>query len=112
MDIQLLLSDKTLAVSFMCIGAVILCVVAVKVMQKIGLEKVRKTVYRGFVQAEHYFKHGENTQKFEYVVGLAKNAIPAPFNMFITEKLLRNIIQLWFDLCKDLLNDGRLNGQK
>ena len=81
----------------------------VKSMQAIGMEKVRKFVYQLFVEAENAFQHGDNTQKFEYVVNLAKSAVPTPFNLFITEKSIRKVIQLWFDLCKDLLDDGRIN---
>ena len=83
------------------------CYIAIKIMQTIGMEKVRKTVYDGFVLAENQFNHGENAEKFNYVVELAKKAVPAPFNVFITESLLRKMVQLWFDLCKNLLDDGR-----
>lgn len=83
------------------------CYIAVKVMQTIGMEKVRKTVYDGFVIAENKFNQGENTEKFNYVVELARKAVPAPFNMFITESLVRKMVQLWFNLCKNLLDDGR-----
>ena len=82
----------------------------VKIMQTIGMEKVRAYVYKLFVEAEHEFKHGENEEKFNYVVLFTKSAIPSPFNLFITEKSVRKVIQLWFNLCKDLLDDGKLNG--
>ena len=86
------------------------CIIAVKVMQSVGMEKVRKTVYNAFILAENSFRHGENQEKFEYVVNAAKKAIPTPYNLFITEAALRKVIQLWFTLCKDLLDDGRMNG--
>lgn len=81
-----------------------------KVMQKIGLAKIRKIVYAGFVEAEKMFQHGDNKEKFEYVINLARSAVPMPFSLFITESLLRKVVQLWFDLVKDLLDDGKLNG--
>lgn len=84
----------------------------VKRMQELGLEKIRKSVYEGFLYAEHIFKKGDNKAKFNYVVEVAKNALPTPFNAFITEKLLREVIQLWFDLVKDLLDDGKVNRSK
>ena len=68
------------------------------------------TRYKAFLHAEHSFQHGDNDEKFEYVVNVAKKAIPAPYNLFITETLLMDMIQLWFDLIKDLLDDGKLNG--
>ena len=93
-----------------CIFTAFICFITVKILQSIGMEKVRKTVYTAFVDAENRFKKGDNRTKFEYVVGIAKKSIPAPFNLFITETLLRNMVQLWFDLCKDLLDDGKVNG--
>jgi len=81
----------------------------VKEMQRLGLERIRKIVYQGFVAAENRFKHGDNERKFEYVVALARENIPAPFNVFISVKLLKAVVQAWFDLVKDLLDDGRIN---
>lgn len=86
------------------------CLFLVRLMQSIGLSRVRETVYKAFLHAEHRFLHSESDLKFEYVVSVAKKAIPAPYNLFITETLLRDVIQLWFDLIKDLLDDGKLNG--
>lgn len=103
-------SNPVIAIIFIvliCIGLVFL---AIKKLQSVGLEKIRATVYDGFVKAEHTFNHGDNTQKFEYVVNLARSHLPAPFNLFITESLLRKVIQMWFDLVKDLLDDGKING--
>ena len=82
----------------------------VKLMQTIGMEKVREYVYKLFIEAEHEFKHGQNEEKFNYVILYAKSAVPTPFNLFISEKSVRKVIQLWFNLCKDLLDDGKLNG--
>lgn len=105
-----LIENPVVAVILMVLVAIFAIFLFVKAMQSIGLEKVRAIVYNGFVEAEHEFQHGENEQKFDYVVQLARSAIPSPFDMFITESLLRKVIQLWFDLCKDLLDDGKLNG--
>ena len=91
-------------------GIVLAVFLLVKAVQKIGLEKIRGYVYKLFVAAEHEFKYGENTEKFEYVINLARAAIPMPFSLFITESLLRKVVQAWFDLTKDLLDDGKLNG--
>lgn len=94
------------------IGLILAVFLLVKLVQKIGLEKIRLTVYNLFIEAENSFKSGEGAEKMEYVVNIAKSTVPAPFNLFITENLLRNVIQSWFDLIKDLLDDGRLNGGK
>lgn len=90
--------------------AFVICYVAVKTMQRIGFDKIRKEVYKAFVVAENRFQHGENDAKFCYVVNVAKEVIPSPFDLFITEQLLKEMIQLWFDMCKDLLDDGKMNG--
>ena len=105
-----LIENPKFAIILIAVMVIALIFLAVKFLQKIGLEKVRAVVYKGFVLAEHAFNHGENEQKFEYVVQLARSSIPIPFNLLITESLLRKVIQLWFDLCKDLLDDGKVNG--
>jgi len=92
------------------IGLAIAVFLIVKYVRHVGLESIRERVYKAFVDAEHEFQYGDNTAKFEYVINIAKSAIPVPFNLFITESLLRKVVQAWFDLVKDLLDDGKLNG--
>lgn len=99
-----------LAYLFLFLVVVLAIVILVKAMQTIGMEKIRGYVYQLFIEAEHAFEQGENSQKFEYVIQLARSHLPMPFSLFITETLLRKVVQLWFDLCKDLLDDGRVNG--
>ena len=106
---QFLVDNPVLAIIFLILVVAVVVFLAVKAIQNIGLEKVRKVVYDGFIKAEHEFLQGENQEKFDYVVDLAKRSIPMPFSLFITDKLLRQVIQLWFDLIKDLLDDGKLN---
>ena len=106
---EYLVENPTVAMVFVAIAAVVAIFLLVKAMQTIGMERVRGYVYKLFVIAEHEFQYGDNTEKFEYVVNLAKSAIPMPFNLFITESLLRKVVQAWFDICKDLLDDGKLN---
>lgn len=107
---QYFVSNPVVAIIFIVLVLAVLVVLAVKKLQSMGLEKIRAIVYKAFVKAENKFNHGDNTQKFEYVVNLARSHLPAPFNIFITESLLRSVIQMWFDLVKDLLDDGRVNG--
>ena len=106
---QFFIDNPVVAIIFIVLMVAVAIFLVVKAMQNIGLEKIRAYVYQGFIKAEHEFQQGENEQKFDYVVQLAKSSIPAPFNLFITEKLLRKVIQLWFDICKDLLDDGKIN---
>lgn len=91
-------------------GIVVAAFLIVKYIRHLGLEAIRERVYQAFLNAEHEFQHGENAEKFEYVLNIAKSAIPAPFNLFITENLLRKAVQAWFDLVKDLLDNGKFNG--
>lgn len=109
---EYLVKNPILAIIFIVIVVVLAIFLMVKLIQKVGLEKVREVVYKGFVEAENEFLYGENTEKFDFVVDLAKKSIPLPFSLFITDTLLRKVIQLWFDLCKDLLDDGKLDSKK
>ena len=76
-------------------------------------EEIRTDVYKLFLEAEHRFEHGENIQKFEYVVQLARSLLPTWAQVIITEPFLeavfRKIIQKWFEEVKDLLDDGKRN---
>lgn len=104
------IENPLVAILFLVVVIAVALFLFVKAMKNIGLEKIRSTVYSAFVYAEHEFQYGENTKKFEYVVQLARSSLPKPFNLFITEKSLKRIIQMWFNLCKDLLDDGKVNG--
>ena len=107
---EFLVQNPVIAAIFILIVVAITLFIVVKAMQAIGFEKIRGYVYEKFVEAEHEFQYGENTEKFEYVIQLARSHIPLPYSLFITESLLRKVIQAWFNLCKDLLDDGKLNG--
>lgn len=107
-----LISNPIFAIIFLLLVLLVTLFLLVKYAQSVGLEKIRAIVYQGFLDAEHAFKHGDNKQKFEYVVQLARSSLPSPFNIFINESLLRKTIQLWFDLCKDLLDDGKFNNSE
>ena len=107
---EYLTDNPVMGIMFIVAVIAVAIFLLIKLIQVIGMEKVRAYVYQLFVEAENEFMYGANKEKFEYVVNLAKAAIPAPFNLFITEGLLRKTVQLWFDICKDLLDDGRFNG--
>ena len=94
------MQNPVVAFVIIAIVVVIAIFLLIKAMQTIGLEKVCEFVYQSFVDAEHNFQYGDNEQKFDYVVQLARSAIPSPFNLFITKSFLKKTVQLWFDLCK------------
>lgn len=109
---QYFIDYPIIATIFTILVVAVVIFVLVKLSQTIGMESIRKAVYDGFVEAEHEFKYGDNSQKFEYVIRVAREALPKPFSTFITESFLRKAVQLWFNLCKDLLDDGKLNGSE
>ena len=96
---QYFVSNPVIAIIFILIVAAVFIFLLVKKLQSMGMEKIRAVVYKASIK-----------QKFEYVVNLARSHLPAPFNIFVTESLLRSVVQMWFDLVKDLLDDGRVNG--
>lgn len=82
----------------------------IRTVQHYGLESARKFVYQGIVEAERRFKKGDNATKFDYVVQFARDHLPSPFGAFITETALKNAVQAWFDLCKEMLDYGLEEG--
>lgn len=103
-------NNPLMAIIFIVLVVAVIIFLFVKLIQQIGLEKVRKYTYEKILEAEHEFKYGDNEQKFDYVVQLARSSIPLPFSLFITEGLMRKTVQLWFNLVKDFLDDKKLNG--
>lgn len=102
---QELLNMYPIATNILVCVAIVYLVV--KVIKYVGFDKLREIAYQGFLQAEKEFKYGDNHTKFEYVVSLVRRSVPTYLAPFVTEKLLRSLIQVWFDLCKDLLNYER-----
>lgn len=77
---------------------------------KKGLEGIRLDVYKLFLEAEKTFlASGQGQQKFDYVIRLARSMLPKPVQVFVSDKMLKEIVQLWFDGVKDLLDDWKLN---
>lgn len=77
---------------------------------KKGLEGIRLDVYKLFVEAEKTFRASkQGQQKFDYVIHMARGLLPKPIQLFVSESMLKEIVQLWFDGVKDLLDDGKLN---
>jgi len=73
------------------------------------MDQIRADVYKLFLSAEHMFLSGQGKQKMDYVIQMARSLLPTWARFFITEDLLRKIVQLWFDSVKDLLDDGKYN---
>ena len=90
--------------------AVFLIKKLIEYVQKKGLEGIRLYVYELFVESEERFKEsGQGQAKFDYVIQLARSLLPKPVQIFVTDSMLKEAVQLWFDSIKDLLDDGKLN---
>lgn len=75
------------------------------------LDDIRGQVYQLFLRAEHVYKEsGSGKQKMKYVVHTARGLLPGWMQLIITDEFLEHIIQQWFSLIKDLLDDGKVNG--
>lgn len=77
------------------------------------LDEIRQDVYKLFLKAEHvYEESGTGKQKMKWVVSQARSLLPSWLQIIVTEDLFENLIQIWFDGIKDLLDDGKLNNKR
>ena len=88
------------------IGLIVLLVLLIVILKLCS--KFRNKVYQLFLNAEKESKKGE---KMDYVIGQIYILIPSPVDVFVNESVLRWLLQKMFDVVKDFLNDGRLNGK-
>lgn len=76
-------------------------------------DEIRTDVYQLILKAEEKFLYGQNTQKFEYVVQLARSLLPVTVQAIVTAPLLetifKKIIQELFNEIKDVMDDGIRN---
>lgn len=100
---------------FLLCGLLILmvgCIYAVYVYVKTNkLDDIREDVYKLFLEAERkYTVSGCGKEKMDYVIRKTYDILPSTVRFFVTEKMLRYILQRWFIGIKDILDDGKLNG--
>lgn len=92
-------------------GCIVLACLYIKHRTK---EEIRTDVYQLILRAENAFLYGQNTQKFEHVVQLARSLLPQPLQTIITvpvlQTIFRKLIQELFDEIKDVMDDGKRNG--
>ena len=102
---------QTIVTIFVIIALIIgLAFVTYFYIRNKSLDNIRKDVYCLFLKAEHTFLYtGSGKQKMEYVIQRARSMLPPIARFFITEDLLRKVVQLWFEAVKDLLDDGKYN---
>lgn len=74
------------------------------------LEDIRVDAYKLFLKAENGFKGtGKGKQKMEWVVKAINGVIPNWLKVFVSDDMLKELLQTWFDNIKDLLDDGKIN---
>ena len=90
--------------------AVSVGVLAYMYIRDCTLDDIRTGVYQLFLEAEHtYLETDSGKKKMKYVIRRARSLLPAWTKFFVTEELLRTVVQMWFDGIKDLLDDGKMN---
>lgn len=71
-------------------------------------DEIRTDVYNLILEAEDAFLYGQNTQKFEHVVQLARSLLPAKVQAFVTVPVLmavfKRIIQSLFNEIKEVMD--------
>ena len=92
---------------------VVTIVIAIQYLKQRGLDGIRNDVYQLILKAEHiYNESGQGKQKFEWVIQQARGLLPSWLRIFVTEDMLKRIVQSWFTGIKDLLDDGKVNGSQ
>ena len=105
MTMEIILTIVVIAVALLFAGAT-----AYLYFKEKTLNDIRADVYQLFLKAEHtYLESGTGKQKMDYVIQRARSLLPTWAQLFITEDVLRNVVQIWFDAVKDLLDDGKMN---
>jgi hypothetical protein len=76
-------------------------------------EKLRGIAYALMLQAERVFGSGEGKKKFEAVFEkLYFDLVPAWLRLFIPPEGIREKLQEWYDLAKDYLDNGVVDGSQ
>ena len=99
-----------LIIVILIIVALTIIMMAVTYLKGRSLEEIRNDVYQLILKAEHmYEESGSGKQKMKWVVSQARKLLPKWAQALISEDTLMNIIQVWFDGVRDLLDDGKMN---
>lgn len=71
--------------------------------------KVREFAYEMMLCAERAFSDNQGKLKFDFVVNLVYDYLPAWMKLFVKRESLERIIQMLYDTAKDFLDDGEIN---
>lgn len=101
---NVLLAVITIMIAILCV------VMGIEYFKNKSLDGIRKDVYDLFLKAEHEYKTtGAGKQKMKWVISRARSLLPSWLQIVVTEELFEQIVQLWFEGIKDLLDDGKIN---
>lgn len=89
---------------------VLTIVIIYKYIKLKGLNGIRMDVYEAILRAEHiYSGYDAGRKKFKYVLHQARMLMPGWLQLIITDAVLEETVELWYQGVKDLLDDGKIN---
>ncbi len=71
--------------------------------------KIREFAYQMMLLAERNLANEDGQMKFDFVVGVVYKYIPVWLRFFVKETDIRSLIQKWYELAKDFMDDGEIN---
>lgn len=93
-----------MASAIIIVGIILLCYMLVKLNQNIRLK-----AYEFFLKAEHEFISGAGENKMDYVLENVYDYLPTIIRFFISQDMMKSLLQKLFNEIKDLLDDGKSN---
>lgn len=92
------------------IFAVLALIWGIEYFKSKTLDEIRTDVYKLFLEAEHGFKESHaGKQRMKWVISKARGLLPAWVQMIVTDEMFEQLLQIWFDGIKDLLDNGKVN---
>lgn len=71
--------------------------------------KVREFAYKSMLLAERTLGDENGKLKFEFVARIVYKYLPLWLKPFISEEVIKKLIQRWYNRAKDFLDDGMIN---
>lgn len=107
MFLEFITKNWLVLLAFACIAAYIIYLTITK-----QWTKVREFTYQTMLLAERIFSEQDGKIKFDFVVRIVYKYLPPWVKIFFTEEHLRKLIQEWYDIAKDFLDDGMVNASQ
>ncbi|MCX7771961.1 MAG: hypothetical protein N2376_02480 [Clostridia bacterium] len=71
--------------------------------------KVREMAYQLMLLAERNYSDSDGNLKLDFVAALLYKNLPPWMKIFVSEKAIKELIQKWYEMAKDFLDDGIIN---